>query len=368
MGEKIDISEKIAIEKINAYCIKIPLTEVFKISQNSRPFHQSVIIEVKTKNGITGFGEAVPSKYVMNETIEQTYEFAQKYLSSLYGMDALNRNLVTEKLLAMHSPFAIITAMNSALTDILGKFLNVPACKILGGNCSPIETSATISIGIASESVKSAEKLLNKGFRALKIKVGLSVKTDIARVRAIRKLDKTVHIYTDANQGYTANEAIEFANSLTPFEVSFIEQPVKADDILSLKKVKENSPVPIMADESVKSPFDAFNVATSDAVNYINIKLTKAGGIDNALKIAHISESAHIKNMLGCMLGSNILLSASFTTFNASSNFAFADLDGFLTFSKLPAEGGVYLKNGKLHSYGGTGLGIEKLNLKGIIC
>ena len=368
MGEKIDISEKIAIEKINVYCIKIPLTEIFKISQNSRPFHQSIIIEVKTKNGITGFGEAVPSKYVMNETIEQTYAFSQKYLSILYGMDALNRNTVSEKLLSIHAPFCVLAAINSALIDVLGKLLNIPVCKLLGGNCNPVETSATISIGSLPESVKSAEKLLSEGFRALKIKVGLSVKADIERICAIRKLDKTVHIYTDANQGYTAGEAIEFANSIAPFNVSFIEQPVKAGDILSLKKVKEESPVPIMADESVKSPFDAFNVSAIGAANYINIKLTKAGGIDNTLKIAHISESAHIKNMLGCMLGSNILLSASFATFNASSNFTFADLDGFLTFSKLPATGGVYLKNGKLHSYGGAGLGIEKLNLEGIEC
>ena len=350
------------IEGVKTHYIKIPLTEKFVISQNSRAFLESTIIEIHAE-GMTGFGEAVPSKYVMNETIEGTLQFAKTLEELIKGKSIFKRNEITKILKGAHAPHCIMNAVNSALIDLTGKLLNVPAYVLFGGENRPIKTSATLSIGTEEETLKSAEHLLKTGFKALKVKVGLNVEEDIKRIKALRHLSDDFDIYTDANQGYDAEEAVRFANAVKDCGVLFVEQPVKAYDIASLKYVKHNSPVPVMADEAAKTPQDAENIIMADAADYINIKLTKAGGIDEAIKIAHITESAYKKAMVGCMLGTPLLIAASFTVFNSTESTVFADLDGFLTLSENPIVGGTYLKDGFLHIYPGNGLAVEKLNL-----
>lgn len=351
------------IEKINVHYVKIPLKEKFVISQNSRAFHESLILEIITKSGVKGYGEAAASKYVMNETIDGAINFAKNALEQTVGENVFNRNNIMNLLKGMNAPYCIMNAVNSAIIDINGKILEVPACQLFGAEAKDIKTSATVSIGSLKDTVKSAEQRLKEGFKALKIKVGVNLNKDIRRIKEVRSISDDFELYVDANQGYSVNDAMYFAEKTEQYNIEFIEQPVPAKDLSALRKVKLFSPIPIMADEAVKTPADAANVILMDAVDYINIKLTKAGGIDEAIKIAHIAEAAYKDTMLGCMLGTPVLLAASYTAFNAASSVTFADLDGFLTLSESPIEGGAYLENGFLKIHDGNGLAIKGINL-----
>ncbi len=351
------------IEKIEVHYVKIPLKEAFVISRNSREFYEGVIIELITKSGVRGFGEAVPSKYVMNETVGGAMSFAKNELEQIKGKNIFSRNEIMDLLKDMESPHCIMNAVDSALIDIAGKILKVPAYKIFGADKKDIKTSATVSIGNIYDTVKSAEMWLKYGFKALKMKIGLNLEEDIRRIKDVRSISDDFDLYVDANQGYSVDDAIRFAEETDQYDVEFIEQPVSAENLSALRKVKLYSPVPIMADESVKTPEDAINIILMDAVDYINIKLTKAGGIDEALKIAHIAEAAHKGTMVGCMLGTPLLLAASYTVFNTANSIMFADLDGFLTFKDNPVEGGAYLENGFLKIYDGNGLAVKGINL-----
>ena len=349
------------IDAVNVYYAEVPLKETFAIATGKRDAYRGLIIEVKTKSGITGYGEAVPVPYVLGETIQGVSTFLLEFREFLLGKNPFLRLEILKKMEQISAPHSAKLAVSMALWDVLGKHANLPLADLLGAKGKPIFTSATISIGSEKHTIESAEKLINAGFKALKMKVGLDLEKDEKRVKEVRALSSAVKIYLDANQGYSKEEAVKFANAVKKYRISFIEQPVKANDILALRYVKERSPVPIMADETVKSSKDALTILRADAADFINVKMTKAGSIEESLKLVNLAHTFNRKAMLGCMLSSPLLISAAFSVFNAGG-FDFADLDGFLTFDGSPVAGGAYLKNGRLFVSKGNGLAVSGLN------
>jgi L-alanine-DL-glutamate epimerase and related enzymes of enolase superfamily len=108
-----------------------------------------------------------------------------------------------------------------------------------------------------------------------------------------------------------------------------------------LKKVQEQSPVPVMADESLFSPADAIKLVKEGACEYFNIKLMKAGGILNSLKIAHVAAAANMQCMVGCMLETKLGLTAASHLVASQKNIIFADLDGNSEHKVDPVVGGI---------------------------
>jgi L-alanine-DL-glutamate epimerase-like enolase superfamily enzyme len=213
---------------------------------------------------------------------------------------------------------------------------------------------------------KDAVKAVKHGFKALKVKVGINPKEDAERIRLIREAvgDKTA-IRIDANQGWTVSQALDVLEKLEKYNVQFVEQPIQAGDVHALAKVRKNSPIPVMADESVHSPIDALHLIKEDAVDLINIKLMKSGGIHNATKIAAIAEAANVPCMIGCMGESSIGITAAVHFAAATKNVQHADLDcDILLADKLVTEGGAELKNSERIPSNVPGFGIVKLDEK----
>ena len=122
------------------------------------------------------------------------------------------------------------------------------------------------------------------------------------------------------------------------------------------------SPIPIMADESVHTPEDALKVAMMGAADYINIKLTKAGGILKARRIAEISEAAGIPNMIGCMMEGGISITAAVHFACGMRNVVTSDLDSDISLKQDVVEyGSAKLENGYRISPDGPGLGDLRL-------
>jgi len=162
-----------------------------------------------------------------------------------------------------------------------------------------------------------------------------------------------------------AQQAIEALNKLDKFDIKFAEQPVPAEDINSLTKVRKNSPIPIMADESVHSPEDALRLIQDEAVDLINIKLMKSGGILKARKIASVAEAAGIPCMIGCMGESEVGIAAGAHFAAAVKNVQYADLDSdILLKDRLVRRGGTKIRNSTRAFYKQHGLGIRELDEK----
>src|SRR6266487_2202845 len=180
-----------------------------------------------------------------------------------------------------------------ALYDLIGKMLGVPLYKLLGLNPKRTPyTSFTIGIDTPIEMAKKA--LLAQEYRILKIKVG--TKRDLEIIKAIRDVTNAL-IRVDANAGWTPKEAIKNITAMAPYNIEFVEQPIPAHDLAGLKLIRDNVPIPIIADESCVTVEDIPRI--SGHVDGINIKLMKCGGIRKALKMIHVARAHNLLVMIG---------------------------------------------------------------------
>ena len=221
-------------------------------------------------------------------------------------------------------------------------------------------TDMTIGIMGKEESVKRALRYKKEGFRALKIKIGLDPNLDVVRVGAIRKaVGEDMIIRVDANQGYDVNNAIEIIRRIDPYNIEQIEQPVKWDDLEGLRAVKENSPIPITADEAVKTREDAQLVVEKKCADIINIKLMKCGGLTKALEINKIAREGGLNTMIGCMSENRVSIAAGLHFALSQENVKYADLDSHFSLFDDKTRRGFSFKDGHLVPLGKAGFGVD---------
>lgn len=355
------------IRKIEVYSATLHYKEPFTISAGVSIESRNIIVKIETDYDVTGWGEASPSKRVTNETPETIIAALDKTAPKLIGMCPLCVEQTIEamdKTLGVDINPSAKAAVDIALHDIIGKTTRKPLFMLLGGYRREVLTDITLSIKPPEEMAKDAAKAVKEGFKALKVKVGVSSQEDVERIRLIRDAaGADTAIRVDANQGWTVEEAIHTLDKLHKYDVEFAEQPIKAGNIRDMAKVKRNSPIPIMADESVHSPEDALALIREDAVDLINIKLMKSGGIHKARKIAAVAEAANVACMIGCM-GESALGIAAATHFAAGvRNVKHADLDcDLLLKERLVVRGCVKLENSKRIPSWKNGLGATRLD------
>jgi L-alanine-DL-glutamate epimerase-like enolase superfamily enzyme len=333
---------------INARPIDLQLTTPFRISREVQYTSSNAIIQINY-NEYTGYGEASPTEYY-GESVETTLACISLFAGNLgddpFAMDDIMRRL--EKIIRLNP--SAKAAVDMALYDLIGKSLGVPLYKLLGLNPKRTpRTSFTIGLDTPEEMAKKA--LLAKDYPILKIKVG--TKRDLEIIKAIRDVTSAV-IRVDANTGWTPKEAIRMINALAPYNIEFVEQPVVAHDLKGLKLVRDNVPLPIIADESCVTVDDIPRVA--ECVDGINIKLMKCGGIYHALKMIHTARAHNLRIMLGCMIESSLAITAAA---HLSPLVDYADLDGNLLIDNDPYIG-VTVERGKLILPEEPGLGVKE--------
>ncbi len=353
------------IKQIEVYTVILKYKEPFRIAPGASTGSHNVIVKILTDYNVIGWGESSPSKRVTGETPETVIEVLDKIAPKLIGMCPLRIEQDIEMMdsLVKGNP-AAKAAIDIALHDILGKTCRKSLYRIMGGYRTEVLTDLTLSIKSPKEMAEDAVKAVRKGFKALKVKVGVNPNEDFERIKLIREtVGSQIQIRIDANQGWTPKQAIETLKKMERFDIQFAEQPVPAEDTRGLREVKKNSPIPIMADESVHSPEDALRLIQAEAVDLINIKLMKSGGILKGRKIAEIAEAASIPCMIGCMGESEIGIAAGTHLAAAVKNIQYADLDSdILMKDKLVKKGGTKVKNSMRIFPKENGLGIKELN------
>lgn len=355
------------IQSIDVHPVVLRYHEPFRIALGTEVESQNVVVRIHTDSEVVGIGEASPFEMVTHETPQTVMQALDKIAPSLIGMDPLRIEQIVETMdqAVAENPSAK-AAIDMALYDILGKTAGKPLFKLIGGFREDVLTDITLGIKEPKEMAGDAVKAIKKGFKALKVKVGVDPKEDFERIKGIREaVGPDIAIRIDANQGWTTHQAIKILKKLEPFDVEIAEQPVKADDIRGLAEVRRNSSIPVMADESVHTPNDALRVIREEAVDLINIKLMKSGGILKAKKIAAIAESANVPCMIGCMSESAVGITAGVHLAAAVKNIQYADLDSdILIQDKLVLKGGAKLRASKRVPLQKPGLGILQLDEK----
>ena len=331
----------------------------YQVAYHSFEKVENLYIRIDTGT-VCGWGCAAPDPFVTGEHLGEIYSDAKEKLPSiLIGTDPFYRAKIIDRLKkSFPGYFSLWAAVDMALWDLLGKQAGLPVWKILGGYRSHIETSITIGICDLPETLDLADQFISRGFRILKVKGGISEESDLERLTVIReKFGKEIRIRFDANQGYSREQALSFIQKAGHLDLEVIEQPTKKEKHELLGQVTSRSDIPIMADESLVSLLDAFQLAKRGLVDMLNIKIMKVGGISEAIQVDSVARSARIKVMIGCMDESALGISAGLHFALSRKNIRFADLDGHLDLKNDPAEGTVILKNGYLYPHPSPGLG-----------
>ncbi|HEY0756642.1 MAG TPA: dipeptide epimerase [Ktedonobacteraceae bacterium] len=335
--------------RLSAQPVELKLTTPFRISRNVQPVSPNVLIEIRHDNFV-GYGEAAPDEYYGEN--QQTVLACLPILAASLGADPFPIEAIMQRLnhvLRLHP--SAKAALNMALYDLVGKMLNVPLYKILG--LAPQATPLTsFTIGIDTPQAMAEKARQAQGYPILKIKVG--TKNDLDNIKAIRDVRDSAVLRVDANTGWTPKEAIQMINALAPYNIEFVEQPVVATDLAGLKLIRENVPVPIMADESCVTVEDIPRLA--GCVDAVNLKLMKSNGLTNVLKMIHVARAHHLKIMLGCMIESSLAITAAA---HLTPLVDYADLDGHLLIDNDPYTG-VTVEEGKLILPAAPGLGVTE--------
>jgi o-succinylbenzoate synthase len=352
------------IKEIEIGEIFVPLATPFKTALRTVENVEDIIVKITSDTGEIGFGEAPPTAVITGDTKGSIVCAIRDFIRpAILGMDIENIDGIMERLNAcIQKNTSAKACVDMAVYDLYGKRFHAPLYQLLGGYRKEFETDLTISVNPIEEMVKDSVAAVKRGYRILKIKVGKEGVKDIARISAIREaVGSDVKIRVDANQGWTAKDAIRIISAMEDkgLDIELVEQPVKAHDLDGMRAVTKAVYTPILADESVFSAEDAVEIIRTRAADLINIKLMKTGGIYGALKICSIAETYGVECMIGCMLESKLSVSAAAHLAAAKGIITRADLDGPSLCKIDPFQGGPDFEGSKICMNDLPGIGIQ---------
>jgi L-Ala-D/L-Glu epimerase / N-acetyl-D-glutamate racemase len=349
------------ITGVEVFPFNIALKQVIKIALGTPVVADNVLVRLRTSDGVIGLGESSPYSAVMDETQASDVALSRSLAGIVKGRDPFTLAQIVEAMdqFSPHSP-GIKAAFEMALWDICGKLAGQPVYRLLGGYRDTFETDQTVYLETPAVAAEKAAAIARKGFKHVKIKLGETPEMDVARIKAVREaLGPSVGIRVDANQGWSVTDAVKTLRGLEPYNVQFCEQPVPYWDWAGLSKIRGNVPVPVMADESIHSPHDVITGVRQNAMDMINIKLMKSGGILKAVETAQVAEAANLPCMLGCMSETRVALTAAAHVVMSQRICRYADLDAFLEHDVDPVVGGMQVAGGTVRLPDAPGLGLD---------
>ncbi|MBN2417348.1 dipeptide epimerase [bacterium] len=353
-----------AISRIELYKLNIPLKNPFIISLGVMTDVKNIVVKIHTdQDGLYGTGEACPFWIITGSTQESDFELAKILARVMIGKNPLEiEHLIREMDEEVKFNPTIKGAFDMALYDILGKYTQLPLYALWGGkNDRTLTTDMTVSLDTPEKMATEALAFKDNGFPAIKVKLGENTIKDVARIKAIREaIGMEIPLRIDANQGWDVVTAIHTLKALEKFDIEHCEEPVPRWNNEGLVLVRSKSPIPVMADESLFDEHDAFRLASMGACDYFNIKLSKSGGLNTALKIVAVADAAGIKSQVGCMLETRLGLTALAHLVVARKNIVHYDLDSALMHAEDPVSGGMrYLEKGEVAIPDSPGIGAD---------
>ena len=332
------------------------MKHVFTISNSSRTTTPIVLTQI-TYDGVTGYGEAAMPPY-LGETQASVIEYLKKVDLSQFSSPFLIEDITAYLDSITINNTAAKASVDIALHDLVGKLIGEPWWKIWGFNQSTCpETTYTIGLAEKAEIISKTKELVedSHGYKVIKVKLGRDEATDKMMIETIRTVTN-LPINVDANQGWKDKHyALEMINWLNERNIGMIEQPMPKLMLDETAWVRENSPLPIIADEACQRLTDVKKL--HGAYDGINIKLMKCTGMREAREMVSLANTLGMKLMIGCMTETSCAISAAA---QIAPKTQWADLDGNLLISN-DCYKGMQVIDGKITLSDKPGLGLEKL-------
>lgn len=349
------------IRAVEVERLGLRLAEPYTIAYETVSSVDNLLVRLVLERGIVALGIAAPDAGVTGETLEASEAALAVAADRILGMDASRRMHVLDAAAPhLRGCPAACAALDQALFDGLAKRAGLPAWKLLGGFRSSMPTSVTLFLAPPDEVVERAVAFRAQGFSLLKLKGGDAVELDVERILRVRQaVGPDVQLLFDANQGYSAEQIRTLYDQVRDAGLSVIEQPTRPSPRSErLRKVTDALPIPVMADESLLDLGDALHLVRGEAVDMVNIKLAKVGGLDQALLINGVARAGGLEVMVGCMDECALSIAAGLAFALSRPNVEYADLDGHLDLLDDPTTAAVRLQDGVLYPSLEPGFGI----------
>lgn len=322
---------------------------------------ENVFVRITLTNGVQGYGEAAPFPEVGGESRASCLTALARLGRTMLGSSAEQfKNTATHMTEQMPGQPAARCALETALIDAHCHALNLPMWKLWGGaDLRERETDITIPICSLEKTLALARGWYEKGFRLFKMKVGNDVDQDLRRLEAVHHALPEIAFIGDGNQGFSRDECFAFASGVARFggKMVLLEQPVAREDLDGMAAIRRETRIPVAADESVRSLFDAQQVVARAAADYINIKIMKTGVVQ-AHDIAAFTLASGLKLMVGGMVETRIAMGCSFSLVLGMKGFDILDLDTPLLLAEDPAIGGYTYRGPRLQPWSWPGLAL----------
>jgi len=351
------------ITRIAAYQVDLPLKEGrYAWSEGkSVDVFDSTVVRVETDAGLVGYGEVCPLGPVYLPAYAGGVRAGLAELGPhLIGSDptqltALNR-LMDQ---AMKGHPYVKSAVDVACWDILGQAAGMPVCNLLGGRYGDdIVLYRAISQRPAAEMAANVAEYRSEGYRRFQLKVGGDPDEDIARIRAVREvLEPSDKLVADANTGWLMHEAMRVANAVRDVDV-YIEQPCVSYE--QCRSIRRNTTLPFVLDEVIDSVDAILKGAADGAMDVVNIKISKFGGLTKARQARDLCVSLGIAMTIEDSWGGDIVTAAiAHLAHSTPSEFLFTSTDFNSYVTQSIAEGAPQRVNGRMAASTEPGLGVK---------
>ncbi|MDF1745096.1 MAG: mandelate racemase/muconate lactonizing enzyme family protein [Gimesia sp.] len=351
------------IKRIKVYQVDLPLLEgKYSWSEGkSVGVFDSTVVEVETDSGIIGYGEVCPLGPVYLPAYARGVRAGLEELApALLGEDPRQLLVINHKMdrVLKGHPY-VKSAIDIACWDILGQAAEMPVCELLGGRYGEdITLYRAISQRPAEEMAQNIAQYRAEGYRRFQLKVGGHPEDDIARIRAAREvLQPEDKLIADANTGWLMHEAMRVVNAVKDIDV-YIEQPcLTYNECLSIRR---NTTLPFVLDEVIDSTATILQGASDGAMDVVNIKISKFGGLTRAKQARDLCVSLGIAMTLEDSWGGDIVTAAIAHLAQGTPpefQFTSTDFNSYVTTSI--AEGAPQRIGGRMSASLSPGLGIQ---------
>ena len=327
-------------------------THPFVIARGGASEHRLVRVRLIDDDGCEGWGEAAPNRFY-GETVDTAVAALERLAPVVTAADPWHLEDIEAELgRALRFNGSAKSAVSAALHDLAGKRLGVPVYKMWGLDPARAPLSS-FTIAIAANDDELRKRIADAApYPVLKVKLGTD--RDERIIQSVRQAAPDKVLRVDANAAWTPKHALRMIDVLVECGVEYVEQPVAANDLGGLRFVRERSRLPVIADESCIGPTDVARLA--GIVDGINIKLSKCGGLREALKMIATARAHGMLVMAGCMIETSLGITAA-------AHFAplldYADFDGAALLSDDPYRGAT-IEGGRIAIPDAPGLGVTR--------
>jgi L-alanine-DL-glutamate epimerase-like enolase superfamily enzyme len=293
------------IGRITPIGVKLPLTQPMTRAKGELRTSDNLLVRIECGD-VVGWGEAGSAPTMTGELLPgmiNAVAYLAPFVEGLPLDDIARASAAMEHHLYGNS--GAKAAIEMALYDALGKSLQKPVYELLGGKRRErIAALRYLAAGDAEKDTRDAARLRTEGYVAFKIKIGAAaVPHEIERTRRIcAAIGEDALISADVNQGWNADQSIEYVRAVADTPLAFLEQPVPADDLAGMAKVAAASRIEIGCDEGVRHPADVKRHHDARAAHGASLKIGKLGGIAPVQLTARICQELRMKVNLACKI------------------------------------------------------------------